>query len=1016
MRQNEIHNRGPGPWRGLLGTSLSGIALGLVFLFTLSLASSAADPPPTSGEFSVISVGPAPAGQMAVLYPSAPAAGGLIYDDFKRIEDRARFLLKRNLGFREDISPYQEKANFDKLVRQFDTNSGFSAQYDDPDPDIPEMTLQQRIDKADEELREARDLYAYLAVFAAPDRFRADDGSGDDLEGNNYKNELCNKPEDPNPTTDPPNGIVAAPIIDWCDFPARLRQSVREGAYLRMIFAQQFMVDALGMHFSAGALVGGDKFVREEVAKLQAAAYQYEQGEESVSEALGRVVGNNCYVSDFFTQTEWGLLSQMAEKKELAQHHTATRLSYLDINSTNDVPRQQALARDTYRAASVEGYLKTIGMAGRSALPPGSGCAGTPPESALVAEMAASMLETRSRAREMSEGRNIFGFDITFTPSRPYATGVASCISTGKGLLEEANCSALRAEEIQKQTENAERKFDLNQQDLVQQINQLNTGLNNAIANQSGCSLQGSNDDAFFACAAEQIELVSECDPTNAATFDACLDSPQIENSDLKQARRDMRTAWLALEQAQTVHDNILERADIEKLRNTKVKSEMLTGAQETSAFEAVIAAANCCTIEAGAPPSYSTNPGAFVEAGMRPGQILLQNAHDMDIEDAESNAVVRNLFLDQAEARYDIDMAFQQYRVAETNYAGVVWQLETDVFEAQRQRKYLLASPANDPAYRMVRDSKRLELADALDDATRFAYLAARRAEYEYTARLSGNNFRISDVYKARTANDVLDFLGDLDRTISSLPGAIKDAEIDDEDFKISVAKHVLGLTDKYLESEGFTGDAIEAERVRRLRQWVTDRLDDEGGSQVISFTFTTSSDTKGILSNVKRQGYDYYWLHKMAGVGLPLAGNTGTGLNLVSDQPNLDYRQARISQTGQVELTSFAGCLFNYRLVPDAVMLGLDWPDNQPTDTVTGNVQAGVNGANGDPTRRFLGRPIAAVNWKVVIFTGSPDGSLSDLDVQQLSDIELEMSTTFATRESNQQPQPADCVRADF
>ncbi|MCP4167911.1 MAG: hypothetical protein GY759_18740 [Chloroflexi bacterium] len=416
----------------------------------------------------------------------------------------------------------------------------------------------------------------------------------------------------------------------------------------------------------------------------------------------------------------------------------------------------------------------------------------------------------------------------------------------------------------------------------------MNTGLNNAIANESGCSLQGSDDATFFACAAEQIDLVSKCDPTNASTFEACLTDPKIINgSDLVLARRDMRTAWLALEQAQTVHDNILERADIEKLRNTKVTSEILTGAEGASAFEAAIAAANCCTVsgEFGVPTEYSVNPGAFVEAGLRPGQLLPQAAHDMDIEDANSEAAVRNLFLDQAEARYDIDMSFQQYRTAEASYDNVVVQLEADVFEAQRQRAYLVASPANDPAYRMVRDSKRLELADALDDATRFAYLAARRAEYKYTARLSGSNFRISDIYKARTANDVLDFLGDLDRTITSLPGAIKDAEIDDEDFTISVARHILGLSDKYLQGEGFSGEAINAERVRRFRRWVTDRLSDMDGDQALRFTFTTSSDTKGILSNVKRQGYDFYWLHKMAGIGLPLAGNTGAGINLVSD-----------------------------------------------------------------------------------------------------------------------------------
>ncbi len=198
-----------------------------------------------------------------------------------------------------------------------------------------------------------------------------------------------------------------------------------------------------------------------------------------------------------------------------------------------------------------------------------------------------------------------------------------------------------------------------------------------------------------------------------------------------------------------------------------------------------------------------------------------------------------------------------------------------------------------------MVRDSKRLELADAMEDATRFAYLAARRAEYEYTARLNGDDFRISDIYKARTANDVLDFLGDLDRTITSLPGAIKDAEIDDEEFNISVAQHVLGLTDKYLEGEGFTGDAIKAERVRRFRQWVADHLGYEGEIS-IRFTFTTSSDTKGILSNVKPQGYDSTgcingWYRTAA------CRQHRNGHQPCQRSTESRYRQARISQTGR-------------------------------------------------------------------------------------------------------------------
>ena len=612
----------------------------------------------------------------------------------------------------------------------------------------------------------------------------------------------------------------------------------------------------------------------------------------------------------------------------------------------------------------------------------------------------------------MAQGRNVFGFDITFTPTRPYSTGADSCGATNKGLWLQAKCAADIALDLQKQGETAKRDFDLNQQTLITEINGLNAGLNKDIGNDSGCSLQG-NDAAFFACATAQIDLVSECNPANAS-FDACLNKPQILNSNLKAARRNMRSAWLELEKAQTIHDNKTERMSTEKLRNTKVKSEMLTGTKEASAFEAAIAAANCCAITAGVPPEYQVNPGAFVEAALRPGQMLVQNAHDMSIEDANSEAAVRNLFLDQAEARYDIDLAWQQYGSAADDFDGVAGSLQDNVLEAQRQRAYLVASPANDPGYRMVRDSLRLDLADSLDHAARLAYLAARRAEYEYTARLSGNKVRISDIYKARTANDVIKFLTNLDEAIANLPGSIKDAQIDKQDFPISVAQHVLGLTDSYLQGEGFIGPAIEAERVRRFRQWATDHTSlDASGKQIISFDFTTTSDTKGILSRVKQQGYEDYWLHKMAGVGSPIATNTGTGINLRTEQAGLTRSESRISQAGQVELTSFAGCLFTYRILPDAVMQGLDWPDNQPTDIVKGIVQAGVNGASGEPTRAFLGRPVAS-NWQVLIYTGAPNGPAPFLNVQQLNDIELLFSTTFATRGSSNPPLPRDCVRA--
>lgn len=961
------------------------------------------------------------------------SSGPLFYPDYKVLETKARALLDRSMKFRQDISPYRGINNFNDLVRHFDEKSGFSASY--TDPVVGQLTLQQRIDLADADLRQARNIYAFLTIYAPEARLRGDDGTDPAFPGADYKNTLCAQAENPSPPDPQHTGRVLDPIIDWCNFPARLRQAAREAAYLRMIFAQQFMVDALGLHFSAGTLLGGEIFVRQEVAKLEAAKYQFGLAQQGLSEALGYRLGSGCYLADFYTQTEWALLSRAAEGQLTTQHHIATRLSYLDINTVADVPRAQNAAIDTYRAGSTEAYVKLIGLSGLAALnnAGGAGCnaKGARPDGALVAQMTLTMLDTRSAARELRENRNIFGFDIRFTPARPYHTAFGS---TDKGLWEQAKEAADLALQIQLQTENAERIFDLNQQDLAKAILATNNKVDNEIQIGAGCDLQTfATDQAWYACIDDMIKHTQECDP-QSNTFDACMQrttdgqppKPDGSNwlilvSDMRAARQDLRTAWLGVEAAIKKRDNIVKRADTEVMRNTKVKSATYSGAVETSVFEAIIAAAQFIDVTSAGEVTF--HPGAVVEAGLRPAQIMRQAAHDMEIADANSEAVVRNLFYDMAEAQGEIDIAAQQYQSMLTRFNGVVGQTGHDVYQSKREHAYTTALPANDPSYRMVRDSRRLELASQLELAARLAYLAARRAEYEYTARLSANNFRISDIYKARTANDILKFLQDLDGAVANLPGGVRDAETNQSDLTISVAQHLLGLTDQYLKGQGVADANLQTERSNRFRQWVAQNtLLGGDGKPTLVFSYTTSSATKGIISQVVTQDYGFYWLHKVGGVGQPKPTSNGFGVNLVSAQRgDLGYRQVRVSQSGQVGLTSFAGCLFDYRLIPPAALLGLEFPLGQPTDLVTGVFNGDINGAHGNTTPgystpAFLGRPLASSGWQVVINAGSPNGILPDLDLQQLTDIELKISTTYASRSANTQPSASQCVRADY
>ena len=961
------------------------------------------------------------------------AAGPLLYVDFKTLETEARTLLDRSMKFRQDISPYRGANNFNDLVRHFDENSGFSATYSDKL--LGQLLLQQRINIADADLLRARDIYGVLAVYAPDARFRLDDGANQGSPGANYKNSLCAKPEDPAPADPTHSGQVLEPIIDWCNFPARLRQAVREAAYLRMIFAQQFMVDALGLHFSAGSLLGGETFVRQEVAKLYAAQYQYQLAEGELSSAMDVRLGSGCYVADFYTQSEWSLLSRAVEGELSARHQIGTRLSYLDINTVADVPRAQNSAFDQYRAGSTDTYVKMVGLAGQAVLDndQGAGCSakGARPDAALISEMTLTMLDTRRAATEMRAGRNIFGFDIRFTPARPYHTAFGS---TDKGLWEQAQEAASLALQIQQQTENAERAFDLNQQDLTKAILATNNQVDNDIQKEAGCDLQNFATDAeWYACVDTMIKHTMECDP-QSNSFDACMartkdgQPPRSDGSnwlvlvsDMRTARQELRTAWLGVEAAIRKRDNIVQRASTEALRNIKVKTVIANAGQETALMEAIIAGAQFMDVNTIG--EVTIHPGAIIESALRPAQIMRQAAHDMEIEDVNSEAVVRNLFYDMAEAQGEIDIAAQQYQSMLTQFNGVVGQTGHDVYQSKREHAYTTALPANDPSYRLVRDSHRLELASQLEIAARLAYLAARRAEYEFTARLSASNYRISDIYRARTADDILKFLQNLDATITNLPGAVKDADSNQRELNISVAQHVLGLTDAYLKGQGVADANLQTERAKRFRQWVAlNTVLGNDGKPVLAFSYSTSAATNGLISQVVQQDYDFYWLHKVAGIGQPKPTSNGFGLNLVTTQPgDLGYRQVRVSQTGQVMLTSYVGCLFDYRLIPPAVLMGLDFPNKQPTDVVTGAFSGDINGlhgngASGFSTPAFLGRPLASDGWQVVVNAGSPNGILPDLDLQQLTDIELKISTTYGTRASNSLPQPSQCVRVDF
>jgi hypothetical protein len=98
----------------------------------------------------------------------------------------------------------------------------------------------------------------------------------------------------------------------------------------------------------------------------------------------------------------------------------------------------------------------------------------------------------------------------------------------------------------------------------------------------------------------------------------------------------------------------------------------------------------------------------------------------------------------------------------------------------------------------------------------------------------------------------------------------------------------------------------------------------------------------------------------------------------------------------------------------------LGLEWAQNQDPETMTASYLANVNGAHayteaGFRAPEFSGRAVSSTDWELMVFAGSPAIGLPDMDLQELTDIELILSTTYASRQPGD-PELSECTRIDW
>ena len=356
------------------------------------------------------------------------------------------------------------------------------------------------------------------------------------------------------------------------------------------------------------------------------------------------------------------------------------------------------------------------------------------------------------------------------------------------------------------------------------------------------------------------------------------------------------------------------------------------------------------------------------------------QAATQAEITGANSDATIRNLLLQQADLMIELDMAINQWNRLSAEHNHLVEKYRNLLNLRAQAQSDLLDSYLNNPAYRILRDTTTVEASRSHGIAAQFAYLTAKSLEYEFLQPVPF----MSDIFKARTADDIDNFLLDLEqhRVALGSPG-----QLNRYPYEISIAEDLLGLSDENLDPNG---TMTSFERAQLRYQLFQEFLQDHVYTNTVEFQFTTSVQDNNIFSqNV--------WNNRIAGVGLPenVPNTQGLGINILTRQfGDAGTPEVILTHGGQASYRNVQGEITEYIIDPTRLS-GYAVPAGFQNKNTTAVIHSSVNGNNnGTPNSALFNLSVAASNWTVKIDLTSPFNN--DLDITQIEDIVILLDST--------------------
>ena len=777
--------------------------------------------------------------------------------------------------------------------------------------------------------------------------------------------------------------------------------ATREIASIHMIFGNEFMVDALDYRFSSGD-PRADQIIAEELRQLEQALQQFNLAVDVLSFAFNADFGgpSGVHIGDYFGPKEFRLFGLVSERMVVALGEMADRFRQLG---------QDEKALELYSKAFANQYVQAMALATSAAQ-----------QNANFAqnggwEILTNLETLRARAQAIHDGINPFGFVEEYVPLQTYAE-----------LRNLTRNEFLRdSTEDEDRAASAQREFDQNR-----------TALNRELQNLA---------------LTYDTQLLELCGKTKD-DFQTCDEDGGL----MRQNFHSISAAFLRIQQVEKRIANIGEQMRIEQERNNKVIELTLANGEQMALLEyekGVISAfrttetvvesqtdeiyggaelrtgvsvsvpivgknkfgvdwQSSLSVFAGYRHSRATtssvasvwDPAAEELGFINSVQALQSAVLQTEIANANSAAVIKTLMLQQAELLIELDISINEWNRLVDEHQRLKERYQNVMNLRAQARADFADSFFSNPAFRLLRDHTTVEAARSHGLAAQFAYLTAKALEAEFLIRYPALN----DIFKARTADDIDNFLNGLEafRVAVGSPG-----QLNRFPYRISLAKDLLGLSDENLDPTGSLSASqrsqLRLEGFQRVLRSSVITDTNTGRVVAIELPFTTSLlDRRIFTPNV--------WNNRIAGVGLPaeVPNTQGIAINLLTRQfGDIGTPEVQLTQGGHSSFRTSTGQIVEYA-PENAKLSGYPVPRGFESKTKTATVLSSVNGnGRGTPSSALFNRSVAASGWVLRIDLRSPFNN--KLDITQVEDIEINMDTIGIALANNAQAAEVDAAR---